>query len=279
MIIDFHTHIFSPAVCEDRAAFLNDRQFSLLYDSGHAHLVDHHGLEEAMRSSGVDRAVAMGFPWEREDFCALQNDYFRQVREESGDAILPFGSVPVSGSTDIRTWVREIKKAGLAGVGEVGFYRDGMSPANTDLLRRLLAAVTEEGLPLCLHVNEPVGHSYPGKYDPGLGGLYEAVAEHPGATVIFSHWGGGLIFYELMPEVSRALANCYYDTAASPYLYADGIYDTAARIIGPRRILFGSDYPLLPPGRYLESIRKCVADDEARAGILGENAARVLNIR
>ena len=86
-----------------------------------------------MRSSGVERAVAMGFPWEREDHCAAQNDYFRRVGEESGGTILPFGSVPVSGTADIRAWVREIKKAGLSGVGEVGFYSDGMSPANISL--------------------------------------------------------------------------------------------------------------------------------------------------
>lgn len=279
MIIDFHTHIFSPDVCADRTPFLNDRQFRLLYDSGQARLVDHRGLEEEMNSSGVQRAVAMGFPWEREDHCAAQNDYFRGVHDESGGMILPFGSVPVSGSADIRKWVRDIRKAGLSGVGEVGFYRDGMSPANIDLLRRLLAAVSEEGLPLCLHVNEPVGHSYPGKYDPRLGEMYAAVADHPDATVIFSHWGGGLLFYELMPEVSNALKNCYYDTAASPYLYTDGIYEAAMGIIGPGRILFGSDYPLLSPARYLEAIGKCIVDREARAGILGENAARVLKIR
>lgn len=279
MIIDFHTHIFSPDVCADRTPFLNDRQFRLLYDSGQARLVDHRGLEEEMQSSGVQRAVAMGFPWEREDHCAAQNDYFRVVHDESGGKILPFGSVPVSGTADIRTWVRDIRKAGLAGVGEVGFYRDGMSPANIDLLRRLLAAVSKEGLPLCLHVNEPVGHSYPGKYDPRLGEMYAAVADHPEATVIFSHWGGGLLFYELMPEVSKALKNCYYDTAASPYLYTEGIYGTAVKMIGPGKILFGSDYPLLSPARYLGPIGKCIADRDARAAILGENAARVLKIR
>lgn len=279
MIVDFHTHMFTPDVCADRAPFLNDGQFRRLYDAPGARIVDHRGLGEAMRSSGVDIAVAMGFPWEREDHCAAQNDYFRRVLDETGGAILPFGSVPVGGTADVRAWVRDIKKAGLAGVGEIGFYKDGMSHANIDLLRRLLSAVSDEKIPLCLHVNEPVGHAYPGKYDPGMGELYAALADHPGATVILSHWGGGLLFYELMPEVSKALRNCYYDTAASPYLYTEAVYDAAIKIIGPQRILFGSDYPLISPGRYLATIGKCVAGSEARAGILGENAARVLTIR
>ena len=278
MIIDFHTHIFSPGLCTDRRPYLDDGQFSLLYGSKEARCVDHAALADMMRSSGVDRAVAMGFPWEREDHCAEQNEYLRRAHGESGGAILPFGSVPVCGTADVGAWVRDIRRAGLFGVGEVAFYRNGMTPANVALLRRLLAAVTEEGMPLCLHVNEPVGHAYPGKYEPVLGELYAAIADHPGATVILSHWGGGLLFYELMPEVAKALGNCYYDTAATPYLYSEGIYSAAQGIIGPRRILFGTDYPLLAPGRYLESIRKHIADDEARAGILGVNAARLLKI-
>jgi uncharacterized protein len=278
MIIDIHTHIFSPGLCADREPFLNDGQFSILYGSREARCVDHRALADAMRSSGVERAVAMGFPWERQDHCAAQNDYLRRAHDESGGAILPFGSVPVSGEADVRSWVRDIRRAGLFGVGEVAFYRDGMTPANIDLLRRLLAAVTDEGIPLCLHVNEPVGHPYPGKYEPGMHELYAAIADHPDATVILSHWGGGLLFYELMPEVSGTLANCYYDTAATPYLYSERIYQIALGIIGPRRVLFGTDFPLLPPGRYLDPMWKFVADDEARAAILGGNAARLLKL-
>lgn len=278
MIIDVHTHIFSPGLCEDRGPYLNDGHFSLLYGPREARCVDHRALADAMRSAGVERAVVMGFPWEREDHCAAQNDYLRRVRDESGGAILPFGSVPVGGAADVRSWVRDIKRAGLSGVGEVAFYRDGMCPATIDLLRRLLAAVTEEDMPLCLHVNEPVGHPYPGKYEPALHELFAAIADHPDATVILSHWGGGLLFYELMPEVSGVLTNCYYDTAATPFLYSERIYLAALNIIGPRRILFGTDFPLLSPGRYLDPIWKFVADDEARAAILGGNAARLLKI-
>jgi uncharacterized protein len=279
MIIDFHTHIFNPDICADRGPALADGQFRILYGPGQARLADHHALSGSMRASGVDRAVAMGFPWEREDRCTAQNEYFSRVRDESGGTILPFGSVPVNDTADPAPWVRRIKAAGLSGVGEVGFYREGMRPWCFDFLRALLAAVRDEEIPLCLHVNEPVGHSYPGKYDPALGELYAILADHPGATVILSHWGGGLLFYELMPEVAKALGHCFYDTAATPYLYSDTIYDMAVRLIDPRRILFGTDYPLLSTERYLEKIEKRVADSEARADILGGNAARLLHIR
>lgn len=279
MIIDFHTHIFSPDICDDRGRSGTDRQFQSIYGNDASSLAGHRDLMEAMKSSGIDRAVAMGFPWEREDLCAAQNEYYVSVMRHSGGAVIPFGSVPVNDSVDVEAWVRSIGEMGLNGVGEVAFYRDGMTQENVRYLKRLLAAVRACALPLCLHVNEPVGHHYPGKYDPHLWELFETIAAYPEVPIILSHWGGGLLFYELMPEVARALAHCYYDTAASPYLYSDDIYGIAVRIAGPARILFGSDYPLLAQRRYMDSVDRTIHDRESKADIMGMNAARLLGVR
>ncbi len=277
MIIDFHTHIFSAKARSDRGLCLDDPQFRSIYESEKAKIIDHRDLLSAMKGSCIDFSVAMGFSWEREEFCASQNDYFRRVPDLSDGMIIPFGSVPINGSADAGAWVREIRDMGLRGVGEVSFYHTGVTSENLDFLRSLLDAVTTHSMPLCLHVNEPVGHRYPGKYDPALGEIFTAVAEYPDASVIFSHWGGGLLFYELMPEVRAALANCYYDTAASPFLYDDSIYKIAPLITGPQRILFGSDYPLIAHERYLEPIGR-TGSEELQTAILGSNAARLLGI-
>lgn len=278
MIVDIHTHIFSNDVCRDRRPCLADRQFQCLFASDKTHLIGHEELLNAMERSGIDHAVAMGFPWEHEDHCAYQNEYFSSVMKSSGGTILPFGSVPVNPATDIPAWVRDIKEMGLRGVGEVGFYFQGMIPSNLDFLKGILAAVRTYALPLCLHVNEPLGHSYQGKYDPRLGDLYSVLAQYPDVTVILSHWGGGMVLYELMPEVSDVLRNCYYDTAASPFIYSNAIYRIAPQVAGSKKILFGSDHPLLPYGRYLDAIRREIADEAMVADILGNNAATLLNI-
>lgn len=277
MIIDFHTHIFSPETLRGRGRLLDDAQFRSIYESEKARLIDHEGLLTAMNGAGIDYAVAMGFSWEREEFAAAQNEYMRTVPGLSGGRIIPFGSLPVGESTDVAARVREIQEMGFRGIGEVSFYRSGMTPGRKEFLEQLLDAATRASLPVCLHVNEPVGHRYPGKYEPGFGELYEVISGHPGARVILSHWGGGLLFYELMPEVRRAMRNCLYDTAASPYLYDDSIYDIAPGITGSERVLFGSDYPLLSPRRYLEPIGKA-GNETSRADILGGNAARILGI-
>jgi predicted TIM-barrel fold metal-dependent hydrolase len=218
----------------------------------------------------------MGFPWEREDFCEEQNRHLARAFESSGGRIIPFGSVPMA-ATDVRARVRSIRELGLRGVGEVAFY-NGMDSGAAERISALFAAVREYDLPVCLHVNEPVGHRYPGKYDPRLWDLYSALEDYQDITVIFSHWGGGLLFYELMPEVSKLLANCYYDTAASPFLYKDDIYALALRLAGPKRIMFGSDYPLIPVRRYLDSIEQTIGDTGWKAELLGMNAAWLLGI-
>jgi uncharacterized protein len=278
MIIDFHTHIFSGDVCGARENFLSDGQFRCVYENEKARLVDHRSLMAAMSESGIDYAVAMGFPWEREEFCAAQNEYLASVIKASGGTIIPFGSVPAHDFINVEAWVKEISNLGLRGIGEISFYRYGMTSRNIARIRALLGAARMYSLPLCIHVNEPVGHRYPGKYDPNLRELYAAVIEYPDVAVVFSHWGGGLIFYELMPEVSKSLSHCYYDTAASPFLYAETLYGVAPRIAGSKKILFGTDYPLLPPSRYLEPIGRIIEDEGWKADILGMNAARLLKI-
>jgi uncharacterized protein len=134
------------------------------------------------------------------------------------------------------------------------------------------------GAPLMLHLNDPVGASYPGKAAIRLDAVYGLIRKFPEVTWILAHWGGGLPFYGLLkkeaPEVFRRV---YFDTAASPYLYRSAIYRLAAEMVGPEKILFGSDYPLLPPQRYVEEMEEANLPEDWREMILGKNLARVLD--
>jgi len=81
-----------------------------------------------------------------------------------------------------------------------------------------------------------------------------------------------------MPEVSTALKNTYFDTAASPYLYDPQVFSTVASILGADKVLLGSDFPLLRQGRLLKQVRSAALTNEARAAILGGNAANLLGL-
>lgn len=108
--------------------------------------------------------------------------------------------------------------------------------------------------------------------------LYPFITSYPDITVVLAHWGGGLPFYALMPEVKKALNNVYYDSAASPYLYSPQVYDQVSQLVGAEKILFGSDYPLLEQNRSLKEIPQQMPA-EARDLVLGGNAARLLGIK
>lgn len=278
MIIDAHTHIFSPEVLNDRKRFCDDKHFSILYDNEKSKLVDHSMLLEAMNSGGIDGAIALGYPWQNDEYMIMQNNYFQKVAEIAPGRIFPFATIPMHTAGEIEKHVARVKEMGLFGIGEVGFYSTGLSKVESEILSRLFKSAQKHSLPVCLHVNEPVGHKYIGKYKTDFELLFDLLKEYSDLTVILAHWGGGLLFYELMPEVSKSLKNVYYDTAASPFLYHNDIYDIAARIVGHEKILFGSDYPLIGFKRYTESIESTIKNKKEIDCILGENARKILHV-
>ena len=93
---------------------------------------------------------------------------------------------------------------------------------------------------------------------------------------MLAHWGGGLPFYELMPEVAKGMANVYYDTAASPYLYSKRIYAIASEIVGVKKILFGTDFPLLSPRKYFQELEDSGLSKDDQRKILGLNLSGLL---
>ncbi len=278
MIIDFHTHIFNPRVIRKKNDYLNDKTFSFLYSNKNDEMADHEMMLAAMDEEGVDRVVAMGFPWEKEKYCEEQNKYFKDVMRLSSGRIIPFGSVPMKKDSKIDRWIGEIKDMGFAGIGEIAFYSEGMNKTSESMLRKILESASAHSMPVNLHVNEPVGHAYSGKYNTDLTALYSIIKDYSNIPIILAHWGGGLFFYELMPEINKAFTNIFYDTAASPLLYNDDIYDIAIKIIGSERILFGSDFPLIKFKRHVDSINKSVKKRRDRENILGKNAERILGI-
>jgi predicted TIM-barrel fold metal-dependent hydrolase len=184
----------------------------------------------------------------------------------------------------------EVQRAmdeGLCGLGEMLPCAQGYPMRDPDFLR-IVELLIELDVPLCLHVSEPVGHLYPGKSTTPIGDYYWLATEYPELKLILAHWGGMLPIYELMKGVRKQLKNVYYDTAATPLLYHPAVYRTIVSVVGPEKIVYGSDYPLLiypsqdkEPGfsRLLEEIDGSgLARDELDL-ILGDNAARILGLK
>jgi predicted TIM-barrel fold metal-dependent hydrolase len=241
-------------------------------------MVTAEGLVQALDEDGVDKAVVFGFPWRDTGTSRMANAYLLDAKKRYLDRIIPFHTPSLSGGKRaVRRAVRALER-GMQGIGEVAFYTSGMGKRQWSHLRALAEAAREWGVPLLLHTNESVGHPYPGKTDMHLGDLWRFVEETEGVTLVLAHWGGGLFFYELMKSVRERAENLYYDTAASPFLYSPQVYRIAVEILGPERILFGSDFPLIRPSRYQREMEEGGLSAEAQGMIMGRNACRLLGL-
>lgn len=277
MIIDCHTHIFPEEVRKNRDAFCQkDGGFLSIYGDSNSRMVGVEELITSMDEAGVRRSVVCGFPWNDPDLCSFHNQYLMESKARYPDRLIVFISLPFS--TPQRSAVEFEKriKEGARGVGEVAFYGKEMDAQKIDLMRPILTQMEQKGIPLLLHTNETIGHPYPGKGGTPLERFYEFAVSFPNLPILFAHWGGGLLFYELMPEVAKGLQHVYYDTAASPFLYSNKIYKIAKEIVGVERIVFGSDYPLIRPKRYFEDLKASGLSEEEITKILGLNFLKLI---
>jgi len=279
MIIDFHTHIFPKAVRDNREAYFpSESAFKLLYDNPGAKLVGAAEIVDAMDQQGVDKSVVFGFPWQNSQTVRANNDYILEVISKYPQRLIGFCCLDPF-DREAAAEAERCLEAGFSGIGELAFYQSGIDDKTLDKLAPLMEICRDKDLPLMIHTNEPVGHIYPGKTPNTLKQIYNLLQRFPQNKIVLAHWGGGIFFYNLLKkEVQESLKNVYFDTAASPFLYDPKIYWYAKEIIGPDKILFGSDFPLLKPARYFKELENCGLSKSEIESICGLNAANLLKI-
>lgn len=278
MLVDIHTHIFPPDVRDDRDAYIaRDATFRELYSDARSNVATAEDLIASMDETGIDVSVALGFGWSDAELCRQHSEYLLDTAAKSNGRIVPFCTVQPS-EKGTRDDLKAMAVAGARGLGELRPASQGYSLIDSEEADLLAWAADAYDMPLLFHTSEPVGHIYPGKSGLPVEQLGRFVNDFQGATVIAAHWGGGLPFYALMPEVKALLDRTYFDTAATGFLYAPGIYGTAIDLVGASHILFGSDFPLVSQTRALEELRAAAMPDDARRLIEGENARQLLRL-
>ncbi|TFG46023.1 MAG: amidohydrolase [Dehalococcoidia bacterium] len=279
MIIDCHTHVFSPELISRRDEYAAaDACFAMLYGNNKAKLRTAEDLIAEMDSSGVDQAVMLNIGWTRHDLCALTNDYLLDAAAKYPGRLIPFVSIQPAAGKQAVTEIRRCAAAGAKGVGELRPNTQGFKLNDQCLTKPFIEAIIECDLILVCHADEPVGHRYSGKGSTTPEVLLPFINDYPELKLILSHWGGGLPFYTLMPEVQEALQNVWFDSAASPFLYRPEIYERVADLVGGEKILFGSDWPLLRQQRCLEELEATNLSTWTTRNILGGNAAALLGL-
>ena len=279
MIIDIHTHILPPEVRDKREDFFDgETAFKLLYSVPGSKLSGAEELIRNMNNEGVDRSVVFGFPWRNEDYFKRNNDYIMEAVERYKERLIGFTTFyPLAKGAEKE--LERCMKSGLSGIGELAFYTSTISKDVLKAFKGIAEIAQNHDVPILLHTNESVGHYYPGKTPITLKEIYDFLQYFPDNKIILAHWGGGLFFYYLMKKaVKGVLKNTWFDTAASPYLYEKEIYSISIKVLGPDRILFGSDFPLLKPDRYFKEMKETDLSKDTIKKICGENAASLFNL-
>jgi hypothetical protein len=292
-VIDSHIHLYPPEVCRDPSGWAEAQG-----EPGWSRCVaptdrrsiqgwaDIDRLLSDMDRAGVERCVLLGWYWERQVTCDLQNEWYGACVKLHPDRLSAFAAAQPGSGTRAVEGARKALDSGLAGLGELHPTAQGFSFSDEGW-HGLAELAGQRGVPITLHVSDPAA-SVPGAVPTPLDSYVRTAGEFPSTRLILAHWGGGLPFLELNPKVAAALRNVFYDSAASPLLYSPSVYRRVADLVGPERILFGSDYPLLShpretrePGfeRSIRDARGSGLTEAELERVMGGNLRRLLSLR
>ncbi len=148
-------------------------------------------------------------------------------------------------------------------------------PPNDRRYYPLYAECVELGIPFCLQVGHtgPLAPSEPGRPIPYLD---EVALDFPELTIV-----GGHIGYPWTTEMialATKYPNVYIDTSAyKPSRYPRELVEYMRRH-GKKKVLFGSNFPMLTPVECLAGLDGLGLSDEARGLFLAGNARRVFRL-
>jgi predicted TIM-barrel fold metal-dependent hydrolase len=277
MVIDVHVHLSSPDLAADRTPFLaGEPGLAALYSSPEAKLTGTAQLLADMEAGGVDRSLVMGFPFSKEDNARRHADW---LLEEC--AKYPTKLIPLAAFDPRAPWAvgfsEKFLEAGGRGLGELCVYDEGISPRMLDSCEALASACRRHDTPMLVHVNESIGHAYPGKAPMLMTEIMELVRRCQGTKLILAHFGGGLPLLScLKREVREYLDLVRFDTAAMPFIFDPKALRVGIDLMGADRFFFGSDYPLLKRKRYQKFFSDALLTGEETDLVSGGAARRYL---
>jgi predicted TIM-barrel fold metal-dependent hydrolase len=216
-----------------------------------------------------------------DDSPGVGNDYVAEVQRRFPDVLIGWASVdPWQGRAAIHELERAVTELGLRGLKlhpiTQAFFPDDQR------FYPLWAKAAELGIAVIFHT----GHTGVGAGAPGGTGLKlkyarpihldDVAADFPTLTIIGAHpsWP----WQDEMLSVALHKANVYFDLSGwSPKYFSPALIQYANTLL-QNKVLFGTDFPVISPERWLADFAAAPFRDEVRPKILLENARRVLGL-
>ena len=211
----------------------------------------------------------------------LGNDEVLAAADANPDVLIPFASVdPHKGKLGVRE-ARELIERGVRGFK---FHPNTQAFAPDDrAFYPLYEVISGAGLIALFHSGTTgIGAGMPGgggvklKYsNPML--VDDVAADFPELDIILAH--PSFPWQEEALAVATHKPNVYIDLSGWSPKYFPEILVQYVNTRLKHKMLFGSDYPLITPDRWLADFEKLPIRDEVRPLVLKENAARLLGLR
>jgi predicted TIM-barrel fold metal-dependent hydrolase len=223
----------------------------------------------------VDTTSATGHP-------ALSSEEIAEAAAAHPDVLIPFGSVdPHGGAAAVRRARRLVTDHGVRGV-KFHPSLQAFEP-NDRRFYPLYAALEELGVPALFHTGQTgIGAGLPGgrgiklRYsDPML--LDDVAADFPGLTIVLAH--PSVPWQDEAISIATHKANVYIDLSGWSPKYFPPQLVRAANSMLRHKVLFGSDFPVITPDRWLRDFDALEIKPEVRPLILKDNAVRMLGLQ
>ena len=212
----------------------------------------------------------------------VPNDEVAEFAAEHSDIAIAFASIDPDARRR-RPFARRGGSSRPAGSADSSCIRRCSSSSPNDRIAYPLYEVFAEAkLPVLFHT----GHSGIGTGMPGGGGIRlkygnpmlidDVAVDFPDMPIIMAH--------PSFPWQDEAISVClhkpqvYIDLSGwSPKYFSPTLIQYANTLL-KHKVLFGSDYPLMTPDRWLADFEKIAISDEVRPLILKENAVKLFGL-
>jgi predicted TIM-barrel fold metal-dependent hydrolase len=211
----------------------------------------------------------------------ITNEEIAELAHKHSDVAIPFASVnPHRGADGVLLAKKLIKEYGVKGFKFHPSVQEFMP--NDRLAYPLYEAIAEAKLPALFHTGQTgVGAGRPGgggirlKYaNPML--LDDVAADFPDMPIILAH--PSFPWQEEALSVATHKPQVYIDLSGWSPKYFPPLLVQYANTLLKDKILFGSDYPVITPEKWIEEFDKLPIKPEVRPLIMKGNAAKLLKL-
>ena len=279
--IDVHTHAeISGRQPRDPCSILMDEQMAKYFKSA-----ARPSIPEVAQYYRERKMAAVIFPVDSESEMGhwrVPNEEVAEVAAQNADALIPFASIdPHKGKMGVRE-ARALIEAGVIKGFKFHPTVQGFFP-NDRIAYPLYELIAAHKLPAVFHS----GHSGIGAGMPGGGGmrlkysnpihLDDVAADFPNLTIIMAH--PSFPWQDEALSVATHKAGVYIDLSGwSPKYFPPNLVQYSNTLLR-ERVLFGSDFPVFMPDRWIADFEKLPIKDEVRPLIKRENAIRMLKLK